>query len=372
MANGTGLAFPHLSWWTYAVFFLLVLCFLIYHYFQDVLTQLGAEFGSIGVLLAKLLGDIGKFFFQLFSILWTIWGLLFAFRWRVQYAVRYIFVSTALGFLALGGFYLCAELAFAVTSGLRSDLPRFYQSLVALSLRIPQLHDWLAKTRMPQVPELPFRIEAVLFLIALLTLRHHWHEFKASRRREAIPPALEELFLEFDKFRKQNPVAAKEIFFEILLKKMKEVLEKNTRRDVAFSIMEAEEAPDPKNPQGKVKTGFLKITFLPKDSPLDRTLRLEFDAGGAGRAYRKKVSIYIPSVRHRIGIDLEHEKSVGVTYKKGPNDERLRSILSVPVLVSATRDPVAVISVSSKKHNAFRPEDFEIVSLAAAIVSTLY
>ena len=130
MANGTGLAFPHLSWWTYAVFFLLVLCFLIYHYFQDVLTQLGAEFGSIGVLLAKLLGDIGKFFFQLFSILWTIWGLLFAFRWRVQYAVRYIFVSTALGFLALGGFYLCAELAFAVTSGLRSDLPRFYQSLV--------------------------------------------------------------------------------------------------------------------------------------------------------------------------------------------------------------------------------------------------
>jgi hypothetical protein len=79
---------------------------------------------------------------------------------------------------------------------------------------------------------------------------------------------------------------------------------------------------------------------------------LTADPGGCvPKAYLGKVAIYIPSVRHRIGIELDSVKSVGVTYMQGP-DRFLRSIFSVPVL-DFKGDAVAVIAVSSKRPRVF-------------------
>lgn len=364
-------AYLHPSWWMVGFLILLGGLISVFLFAPEIVAQLAEQVMGIAKLLGKLFAEIGKFFFQLASILWKIWGLLFALRWRAQFSIRYLFVSTTLGILLLGGFYLCAELLFALVNGFKKELPELYSQMdIAFSSKLPFLHAWLIKIRMPQVHEIPFKVELGLFLLAVLMFRHHLREFWASRRREAVPPALEELFLEFDKFRKTTPTPAKESFLEVLLKKMKEVLDKKSKRDIQFSVMEEEELPDKMG--GLKKSGFLQITFLPANSPLDKNLRLRVGEGGAGKAYDKKAAIYIPSVRHRVGIDLDNEESVGVTYVKGAGTRKLRSILSVPILANAKQDAVAVITASSKRRNGFYPEDFEIVRLAAAIISTLY
>jgi hypothetical protein len=353
---------------------------LIYLFAREILTQLLEQLKGIVKLCGHFFGEIGKFLFQLVSILWIIWGLFFALRWRTQSAIRSFFVSTTFGVLILGTIYLCIELGMTLISGLRSELPALYERLkLAIHSKAPTLYAVLPKFKLQRLPEIPFVIECVLFVLAVLMFRHHWHEFKASRRREAVPPAFEELTLELDRFRKEHPTPDKSqkcAFFEILMTKMKQVFDTKSRRDVAFSIMDEEETDD--GAGNKKRTGILKIYFLPNGSPLDKELRLLIGQGGAGKAYGKKAAIYIPSVRHLIGLNLKTRRSEGVTYVEGaslktkPRKEKLRSILSVPVLADSKKDVVAILTVSSRKRNAFSEEDFDIASLAAAIVSTVY
>lgn len=366
-----GYTFSHLSWWLLGVLILIVVFVAVFTFAPEIVAQIAEQVTGIGKLFGRLLAEISKVFFQLGSTLWRIWGLLFALRWRAQFSIRYLFASTTLGILLLGAFYLCVELLFSIVNGFRSALPDLYARMdIAFSSKLPSLHEWLKKINMPHIPEIPFKVEIVLLFLAVLTFRHHLREFSASRRRESIPPALEELFLEFDKFRKTTPTPSKESFLETLLKKIKEVLDKKNARDIHFSVIEEEEVVDSRGVPKK--TGILQITFLPAGSPLDKSLRFPRGLGGAGKAYDQKVAIYIPSVRHQIGIDLDNEQSVGVTYIKGAGTRKLGSILSVPILANAKQDAVAVIAVSSNRRNGFYPEDFEIVRLAAAIISTLY
>jgi hypothetical protein len=368
----TNHVFSHFSWWYVVILSLLAIFVAVYRFAPEIVAQIAEQATNIAVLFGNLFAEIGRFLFQFASILWKIWGLLFALRWRAQFSIRYFFVSTTLGILFLGSFYLCGELLFTLLRGFKSELPELYARMDnSFASLLPGLHAWLARVHTPHIPEIPFKFEVALFVLAVLMFRHHWHEFWASRRREAVPPALEGLFLEFDKFRKSNPTPVEELFLEILFQKMKEVLDKKNKRDIHFSLMEEEEKPDPTTGK-KQKTGILQITFLPENSPLDKTLRLPVGQGGAGKAYDKKVAIYIPSVRHSVGIDLDNEESVGLTYLPGPGRKRFRSILSVPVLTNSKEDPVAVISATSKKRNGFRPEDFQILRLTAAIISTLY
>jgi hypothetical protein len=178
--------------------------------------------------------------------------------------------------------------------------------------------------------------------------------------------------LKFDQFRDAHPdptTAEKQVFLEVLTQKFKEVLDYKNRRDVAISLMEEEEitAAD-----GNKKTGVLVVTFLPDKSPLDKTIRLAIGEGGAGVAYQKKVPIYIPSVKHLIGINVSTRKSEGITFKKSGKAKKFRSILCAPVLEGTTMDVIAVLTFSSQKRSAFYPEDFDLASLAAVFVSLFY
>ena len=156
--------------------------------------------------------------------MWQLWGLVFALRWRFQFAIRYIFATTTLGVLVLSTFYLCAELSVTTLNGLKHELPDLYVRLSSsFSSGFPALYARLSAFQLPHINEVPFKVEIGLFVLALLMFRHHLQEFLASRRREAVPPALEEVFLEFDKFR-DNPAPdrdAKNNFLEILMKKLK-------------------------------------------------------------------------------------------------------------------------------------------------------
>jgi hypothetical protein len=365
-------------WWVLLAI-LIILGFLILAirlFAPEIVKQAREQLEKLAAICVNLLREIGKFFFQLAGILWTLWGLGFALRWRLQFAVRYTLFASATFVLLVSSFYLCAELAETLAHGFKAELPTLYARLDAfLCSNVPALHEWLSTFEMPHIREIPFSLDIVLFVLALVLARHHLHGFRESLRREALAPALEQLFLEFDKFRKAHPTPdrpQKDTFLETLTKEMKEVLDKESKRDVAFSLMEKEKGLVDDEKGNKVEVELLKITFLPKDSPLNKTFTLRIGEGGAGKAYERKVGIYIPSVRHRIGIDLDHQRSVGVTYQKSPDKKKFGSILSVPVLVNSRTDAIAVVSVSSRKRKAFWHADFDVVRLMASIISTLY
>jgi hypothetical protein len=363
-----------LSWWSlgFVLFFLaIVVC--IYFFSPEILKQVFEVLRGIPHIFAAFFQELGKLVFRLAGVVWSIWCLVFALRWLVQYALRYVFVTTAWGILTVSSIYAVVELGFVLINGLKFELPKLYSILVVqISSRAPSLYAWLVRLHVPRIHEIPFKAEAALWVLALLMASHHLREFRASRRRESVPAALEELFLEFDTFRKnsQPDRAAKDAFLETLMRKMKDILDEGTKRDVAFSLWEEEETLDAQ--KQRTKTGVLQITFLPKNSPLDKTFRLAVGEGGAGKAFKEKVAVYIPSILHGTGIDLNNEVSIGVTYKKGDDEKYFRSILCVPVLVNSRKDAIAVIAVSSLKSKAFWDADFEIVRLAAAIASTLY
>jgi hypothetical protein len=370
--------FFQIPWWGYVLITLFLLFAVIHHFAPEILKQIYEQLAGIAIILSGFLSTIGKLFSQLGQSLWAIWGLGFALRWRFQFAIRYLFARTTLGVLALSTLYLLAELGVALVRGFKRELPEMYTHLIApLSSHYPAVHAWLNNIQMPHIHEIPFKLDIVLFILAWLMFRHHRQEFFASMRREAVPPALEEVFLEFDKFR-DNPTpdsTTKENFLEILMRKLKDVLDDKakhkTKRDVAFALFEEEKVTDAKGTT--TKTGNLAISFLPDKSPLDKGLKIPIGKGGAGKAFEAKVAIYIPSVRHRIGIDLDNKKSVGLIYFAHKNPQhRARSILSVPVLVNSKKDVIAVVAVSSEQRKTFRDADFEIVRLAASIVSTLY
>jgi hypothetical protein len=380
---------PHLRWWGYG--FLAVAVFLIatYLFAREILKQIYDQLSAIAKIFVGFFQSIGKLFFQLAQAVWRLWGLMFALRWRFQFAIRNIFARTTLGVLAVSAFYLFAELMLALPEGLKHELPEMYGQVNSWSSsRFPSAHAWLSTLKVPHIKEVPFKAELILLVLAVLMFRHHLREFAASMRREAVPPALEEVFLEFDKFRDiaSPDSVAKNNFLEILMKKLKDVLDEKDKalvyripgvkrithkRDVAFSLFEEEAAVDDKGIARK--TGNLAISFLPANSPLDQSVRIPIGQGGAGKAFQAKVAIYIPSVRHLIGIDMDSEKSVGLTYFPHKHaNYKARSILSVPVLVNSKQDAIAVIAVSSRKRKTFWDADFEIVRLAASIISALY
>src|SRR5205807_2159218 len=109
--------------------------------------------------------------------------LVFALRWRFQFAIRYIFATTTLGVLVLSTFYLCAELSVTTLNGLKHELPDLYVRLSSsFSSGFPALYARLSAFQLPHINEVPFKVEIGLFVLALLMFRHYLQEFLASRR----------------------------------------------------------------------------------------------------------------------------------------------------------------------------------------------
>jgi hypothetical protein len=113
--------------WGYGLLALAVLLTATYYFAPEIfkqifeqLTGIAKQFLAILVAIAKLLFAIlvaiAKFLYQFGEALWQIWGLVFALRWRFQYAVRYFFSTTTLGVLFVGAFYLCAELSVTIAT----------------------------------------------------------------------------------------------------------------------------------------------------------------------------------------------------------------------------------------------------------------
>ena len=291
------------------------------------------------------LKQIGLQFLTIASILWTIWCWTYTIRWRLRFLLRNFLVQTALGVLLVAGFYVFLELAIAV-----------FRHVAVIS---PNPGDKPRLALFPEVPTPPLPLEAVLLILAVLLVRHHWQEWRIRKRESAVPRGLEEMLILFDEFRKANvSPASTKAFLEALLDRFKSMLEIGNKKGVAISLMED-------------LNGILAVTFIhPADAQLDKDLKLALGEGGAGKAYKKKVPIYIPSVRHLVGINIATMKPEGVTFKPSQHKERFRSLLCVPILTKSK--VIGVLSFSSQKRAAFFPLDFEIASLAAAFVAMFY
>jgi hypothetical protein len=297
--------------------------------------------------LKKILRRLSK----IGEILWSIWCFLFIIRWKFQFATRNFFIGTTLGALAFASFYLVIEMGITVVHGLGVTWQRPGGCYGAIF----------------DLPALPLWFEAVLLFFAVLLFKHHLHEANLSRKQWELSPALERLLVKLDEFLKteQNPSKLKKkAFLRVAMTAIKDVLEgKDKKRGLAISLLEIPE-------EGGQK---LVITFVhpEEDSGVDDTLELNVGEGGGGKAYKDKAPIYIPSVRHLIGINVATKESDDdVTFKKANKEEPFRSILCVPVMVKG--EPIAVLTFSSLKRSAFQPEDFGIASLAATFVAMFY
>jgi hypothetical protein len=286
---------------------------------------------------------------QCFVALWTAWCFLVTIWWKIKFVLRSFFAQSALFVLLIASSYVVLELAVA---SLR------HVGAIPSEGRAGRL-----LTLLSEAPSLPMPIDAILLLIAALIVRHHWKEWKISRRQSAVPRVVEELLLEFDQFRKQAPITVdmRLEFIGRTFERFKMLLDTRSKRNVAMSLMDAASG----------QAGHLGVAlFKPDDAEFDRALQLPVGAGGAGKAYKDGVPIYIPSVRHLVGINCDTLESLGITYRPGSNAESFSSLLSVPVLVG--NSSVAVVVFASKQRSAFDPEDFEIASLAAALASMTY
>ena len=153
-----------------------------------------AIFVALGVALLlavawvgrKELRKIGKRLPKIGEILWSIWCFLFIIRWKFQFALRKIFVSSTLGVLALASLYLFTEVALTLVHGVGVE----WQRTAA----------WYAFVFTKDLPKLPLWLDGLLLLFALVMFRHHLRESKVSREEWELSPALEKMLVKLDEF----------------------------------------------------------------------------------------------------------------------------------------------------------------------------
>jgi hypothetical protein len=304
----------------------------------------------IGAVLAAIAWFGRDELVEVGGALWTAWCFLFTLGWRIRSKLRNTFAKSALAVLMVASFYLSIEFALVLVhkSGLFIGKP-----VLRLGLAVPA-----------EMPEIPIQYEIASLVLAVLMFRHHWKEWKIARRQSAVPQRVEGLLIAFNEYLKdgggKDPSKRANFLDNEALGKIKALMDTKTRRNVAISIMEEARKGAP-----------LAVTFThPPTAPIDKTFTVPVGKGGAGKAYDQKVPIYIPSIRHLVGINGETLRSVGVTYEPSADKKNFRSLLSVPVMAKA--NVIAVLTFSSRRRGAFDPEDFEIARVAAAFIAMLY
>jgi hypothetical protein len=275
---------------------------------------------------------------ETFARLWGVRCWIYSIEFKLGVASRNRFVNSALGLLLAVSFWVVIE---ALLTTLR----------VLPSARI----DWLPI-------HTPHWVEVSGFILSLLMVRHHWSEWKRRRLNADMPQTTEFLLRALDRSRLSAgsgwTADSRKAFLEILMAKMKAVLERDNRRKIAFSLMERDDA------------GALVIVFVhPTAAPFEGNFRLAVNEGAAGAAYRRGNTMYVPSTRHLMTIDLETNETLGQCYRPDRPGCPYRCVLCVPVI--GAKGVVAVLNISSTKKSSFGLFEFGVGRLMAAMMAML-
>ena len=213
-------------------------------------------------------------------------------------------------------------------------------------------------TEIPALPMFPRPLNYVILILGFLMFRHRLQEWRLRKREDKLPAAVQVLLRRMTDLKAAGAATerARSDFLESFMERFMKVLEAGGRRRILISLMEP-------NNDGK-----LAITFKhPEDARLDEELRLEKGKGGAGLAWQEEEPVYIPSIRHRIGIKLVGQPTpLGFVYVESKSDP-FRSLLCVPLFTDSKF--LGVLNFHSDQRSAFLESDFAIAKMAAAFLT---
>lgn len=323
---------------------LCVLAWMIVHVAGEELRNAGSQFEHIAPLCRKFVIDIG-------SVLWGVWCWLYPVRWKLKAWSLNKFTNSVIGVLLGASIYFVFEFLmdigrYLIVSDEASPRRSFFRGVVG---SLPHLHT-------------PLWLELTALVLALVLVVHHWNEWRSRVKRFEVPGIVESCLLELDRLRtpgtNQCTLKAASTFLDFVMTKMKVQLEDDGNRRVEFSLMKLDDA------------GALVIAyFFPSDSSIQGNLKLRIGEGGAGVAFKHKNAIYVPSTTHKMGINVDTNRTIGPIYKPDETPTPIRSVFCVPVFRNG--EVAGVLNVVSTERSAFNALQLRICKLTGAIVSMI-
>jgi hypothetical protein len=311
----------------------------------DEVAGIGYEMGTALPVLQLLVVTVG-------GILWGIRCWLYTMRWKLKIWSLHKAFNTVIGVLLVASIWVIIEIVLTALRVLTEpdvlDNPNRLSALRPLRV-IPHFHP-------------PMWMELVLLILAIVMVWHHWSEWKLRKQNFEMPRITAKLLLELDKARSPGSnlctPEAEQIFLDSLMTEMKKRLGATDKKRVEFSLMAL-------NRQEELVTLFVH----PYGGSLKGNMVLKREEGGAGTAYKTKSAIYIPSTKHRMGINVDTNKTMGPIYKPDPTPTPVRCLFCVPIFSNG--GVVAVLNIVSTKRSAFSAMQLDIGRLIAAIISTI-
>ncbi|MNP00494.1 hypothetical protein D3C76_922860 [compost metagenome] len=276
------------------------------------------------------------------SLFWLIWCWGYVIRWRLKFAFQNNIGQTAAWFIFLGSFYIFLE-------------------FLIISIRyLAGSNEGEPDAALISLPHLPVQIEVILLFFATIVLIHHWREWKLRKKEASTPPVVNEIIGEWRKHSKREAVddnSKLELFNKSMKLASGLLVEGRKKQEVTITIMRA----------GEVHDQLLTSRAYPPNTPnIYRDLVLSIKDSAAGAAYKSKSPIYIPSTRHRAGINMRTFRSAGLAYLPIEGKDLGPSLMCVPLLDDDK--VIAILNVSSNRRNAFEPLDFSIMALIGTVL----
>lgn len=205
----------------------------------------------------------------------------------------------------------------------------------------------------------PLWLKLLIVGLAILMVRHRWHELQSHQRAGIFATTVAEVF---------EQVAALNL-------RTGEDEEKKARLDSFISkvLIAFAETFDPKadaqlNVMMLDEQNNLRIFYqYPHDVPYEPDIIFPQDQGGCGRAFVTNKAIYIPSKKFRVGIAISLKdrsfKLAGLVYQPVEH-EPYESILSVPIK-SVSGEILGILNIDGNKRNSFGVFDVNIAHVAS-------
>lgn len=276
------------------------------------------------------------------SLFWLIWCWGYVIRWRLKFAFQNNIGQTAAWFIFLGSFYIFLE-------------------FLIISIRyLAGSNEGKPDAALISLPHLPVQIEVILLFFATIVLIHHWREWKLRKKEASTPPVVNEIIFEWRKYAKNGEIddnGRLELFNKSMKLASELLVEGQKKQEIAVTVMRMNEAGDQ----------LVTARAYPPNTPnIDRNLVLPINESAAGVAYKSKAPIYIPSTRHRAGINMKTFRSAGLAYFPIDGKDPGPSLMCVPLLDGDK--VIAILNIYSNRRNAFEPLDFSIMALIGTVL----
>lgn len=289
------------------------------------------------------------------NLLWLFWCWICTIRWRLYFDIKNAVARTAAGVLLVGSFYIFLELTIVIinlltTSASASPCPSIDNK------KIEHVQNLL-----PHIYELPIQGDLILVALAAIVFFHHWHHWKLGEREATMPLVLANVIGRWRTSFANGPLTEdkKRELFEAATNDLLQILRVGRKSNISFTVSLAKVGAN-----GKLFT----ITRYFPGPALPGIIGTTLDEkSAAGRCFRERVPIYVPSTRHRGGINTKTFRITGIDYYPIDGVDIGPSLMCLPIVNSG--QITGILNVSAGRTNAFEPLDFKVAGLIAILLA---